>query len=82
MRKHRHFGFALVELLVVIAIITILAAILLPVLARAKSKGQTTVCMKNLKQLTIAFHHAANLGAQGLEIRRRRIGPGSGHRCQ
>jgi len=47
-------GFTLVELLVVIAIITILAAMLLPTLARAKAFGRRAHCLSNAKQLGIA----------------------------
>lgn len=55
MKPEGYRGLTLIELLVVLAIVAMLAAILLPVLARAREQSRKTVCQSNLKQISLAF---------------------------
>ena len=54
-RKCRIKGFTLIELLVVVAIISILAAILFPVFARARENASRASCMSNMKQIGLGM---------------------------
>jgi general secretion pathway protein G len=73
--SRRRRGFTLIELLVVIAIIAILAAILFPVFARAKSAGQQSACLSNLHQMGLAMTAYADDSANSYPDARSFVGP-------
>jgi prepilin-type N-terminal cleavage/methylation domain-containing protein len=62
----KHKAFTLVELLVSLAVITLLVAILVPTLSRARLQTKITVCQSNLKQLSLFFLMYANENSSAL----------------
>ncbi len=77
LRPCRHRGFTLIELLVVIAIISLLAAMLLPVLAQAKGKAKRIQCLNNERQMSITWVLYAGDNNENLVLNGQTVAGGS-----
>lgn len=64
--KKKFLGFTLIEMLVVMAIILIMAALISPVLSKARESGRTTKCSSNLHQLQLAVLNSASDSGGGM----------------
>jgi prepilin-type N-terminal cleavage/methylation domain-containing protein len=80
-RNSRQAAFTLIELLVVIAIISMLAAILFPVFARARENARRTSCVSNLKQMGLGMMMYAQDYDEKIPGRGTLTGSGMGANC-
>jgi uncharacterized protein involved in response to NO len=56
MQSQSKRGFTLIDLMVIVAIVTLIAAVIIPMLARSRENARKSSCLNNFKQLSIGFH--------------------------